>query len=130
MVPARPHGVPAELRNRVHLDAERAHWAIRPARSFEEFAGFFFVGKGWIGKIAHVAVPPKGKQPYHGQSVQSSTYLPALAPPLPGGARYLAEWDFKFNTRKMKDGERPALALKGIEGKRLTYRAADRSENP
>jgi transposase-like protein len=36
--------------------------------------------------------------------------------------RYLAEWDFKFNTRKMKDGERAAIALKGIEGKRLTYR--------
>ena len=36
--------------------------------------------------------------------------------------RYLAEWDFKWNTRKMKDGERAALALKGIEGKRLTYR--------
>jgi transposase-like protein len=37
-------------------------------------------------------------------------------------SRYLAEWDFKFNTRKMKDGERAALALKGAEGKRLTYR--------
>jgi hypothetical protein len=36
--------------------------------------------------------------------------------------RYLAEWDFKWNTRKMKDGERAAEALKGIEGKRLTYR--------
>jgi transposase-like protein len=36
--------------------------------------------------------------------------------------RYLAEWDFKWNTRKLKDGERAALALKGIEGKRLTYR--------
>jgi transposase-like protein len=36
--------------------------------------------------------------------------------------RYLAEWDFKYNTRKMKDGERAALALKGAEGKRLTYR--------
>jgi transposase-like protein len=36
--------------------------------------------------------------------------------------RYLAEWDFKWNTRKMKDGERAAVALKGIEGKRLTYR--------
>jgi transposase-like protein len=29
--------------------------------------------------------------------------------------RYLAEWDFKWNTRKMKDGERAAAALKGIE---------------
>jgi transposase-like protein len=37
-------------------------------------------------------------------------------------SRYLAEWDFKWNTRKMTDGERAATALKGIEGKRLTYR--------
>jgi ISXO2-like transposase domain len=36
--------------------------------------------------------------------------------------RYLAEWDFKWNTRKIKDGERAAIALTGIEGKRLTYR--------
>jgi transposase-like protein len=37
--------------------------------------------------------------------------------------RYLVEWDFKFNTRKMTDdGERAALALKGAEGRRLTYR--------
>jgi transposase-like protein len=36
--------------------------------------------------------------------------------------RYLVEWDFKWNTRKMKDGERAAIALKGAEGKRLTYR--------
>lgn len=36
--------------------------------------------------------------------------------------RYLAEWDFKWNTRKTTDGERAAAALKGIEGKRLTYR--------
>ena len=39
--------------------------------------------------------------------------------------RYLTEWDFKWNTRKMKDGDRAALALKGAEGKRLTYRQAD-----
>ena len=36
--------------------------------------------------------------------------------------RYLAEWDFKWNTRAMKDGERAAMALKGAEGRRLTYR--------
>jgi hypothetical protein len=36
--------------------------------------------------------------------------------------RYLVEWDFKWNTRKATDGERAAIALKGIEGKRLTYR--------
>ena len=41
--------------------------------------------------------------------------------------RYLAEWDFKWNTRKMKDGERAALALKGAEGKRLMYRIPDKA---
>jgi hypothetical protein len=43
--------------------------------------------------------------------------------------RYLAEWDFKWNTRKMKDGERAAKALKGIEGKRLTYRRPHEAAN-
>jgi hypothetical protein len=38
--------------------------------------------------------------------------------------RYLVEWDFKWNTRKITDGERAALAVKGAEGKRLTYRPA------
>lgn len=42
-------------------------------------------------------------------------------------ARYLAEWDFKWNTRKVRDGERAALALKGIEGKRLTYRIPNKA---
>jgi hypothetical protein len=41
--------------------------------------------------------------------------------------RYLAEWDFKWNTRKVKDRERAAIALKGIEGKRLTYRISHKT---
>lgn len=44
--------------------------------------------------------------------------------------RYLAEWDFKWNTRKVNDGERAALALKGAEGKRLTYRQPREAANP
>ncbi len=43
--------------------------------------------------------------------------------------RYLVEWDFKWNTRELKDGERAALALKGAEGKRLTYRQADNTKH-
>lgn len=39
--------------------------------------------------------------------------------------RYLIEWDFKWNTRKLSDAQRAALALKGIEGRRLTYRRPD-----
>jgi transposase-like protein len=37
-------------------------------------------------------------------------------------ARYLSEWDFKWNTRKTSDNERTTFIAKGIEGKRLTYR--------
>lgn len=36
--------------------------------------------------------------------------------------RYLAEFDFRYSHRKITDAERRDVALKGIEGKRLTYR--------
>lgn len=36
--------------------------------------------------------------------------------------RYLAEFDFRYNTRKIEDAERRDLAIKGAENKRLTYR--------
>lgn len=39
--------------------------------------------------------------------------------------RYTKEFDFRYNTRKEDDGDRAALVLKGMEGKRLTYRRAD-----
>ncbi len=40
--------------------------------------------------------------------------------------RYCAEFDLRYNTRAMTDGERAALILKGGEGRRLTYRRADK----
>lgn len=39
--------------------------------------------------------------------------------------RYCAEFDFRYNARKISDAERCALAMKGAEGKRLTYRRPD-----
>ena len=36
--------------------------------------------------------------------------------------RYLGEFDFRYNTRHITDFERAAIAAKGIQGKRLTYR--------
>src|ERR1051326_3199527 len=39
--------------------------------------------------------------------------------------RYLGEFDFRYNNRKVTDGERALQALKGFEGKRLTYHRAD-----
>jgi transposase-like protein len=44
-------------------------------------------------------------------------------------SRYLAEWDYKWNTRKITDGERAALIAKGIEGKRLTYRPTNEARH-
>jgi hypothetical protein len=37
--------------------------------------------------------------------------------------RYLTEFSFRYTNRHVTDGERAALALKGIEGN-LTYRSA------
>lgn len=36
--------------------------------------------------------------------------------------RYLSEFNFRYNGRKINDDERSTLALRGIEGKRLMYR--------
>ncbi len=36
--------------------------------------------------------------------------------------RYCREFDFRYNTRTLDDAGRAAIALKGMEGKRLTYR--------
>jgi transposase-like protein len=35
--------------------------------------------------------------------------------------RYVSEFDFRWNTRKMNDGQRTAFAIQSAEGKRLTY---------
>ena len=35
--------------------------------------------------------------------------------------KYLAEFDFRYNFRKLKDDEITPLAIKGFEGKRLLY---------
>ena len=38
--------------------------------------------------------------------------------------RYVAEFDFRYNERKIRDEERAETALKGAAGKRLTYRGS------
>lgn len=42
--------------------------------------------------------------------------------------RYLAEFDFRYNARKVEDGERSLLAVKGVTGKRLMYRDSYRAK--
>ena len=40
--------------------------------------------------------------------------------------RYCREFDLRYNTRELTDGERAAVIVKGMEGKRLTYRRIDK----
>jgi hypothetical protein len=40
-------------------------------------------------------------------------------------SRYLAEFDFRANTRDLSDGERRVALLVGAKGKRLLYRQPD-----
>ncbi len=40
--------------------------------------------------------------------------------------RYCREFDLRYNTRTISDGERANVILKGMEGKRLTYRRIGR----
>ena len=45
--------------------------------------------------------------------------------------RYLGEFDFRYNERMglgISDDERADKALKGVEGKRLTYRRANEAQ--
>lgn len=37
-------------------------------------------------------------------------------------ANYLNEFEFRWNTRKLNDGERVSRAIKQVDGKRLVYR--------
>ena len=40
--------------------------------------------------------------------------------------RYLAEFDMRYSTKTISDGERAALIVKGMVGRRLTYRRTDK----
>jgi transposase-like protein len=40
--------------------------------------------------------------------------------------RYLSEFDFRYNSRGIKDGERSLLAIRKVAGRRLTYRDSSR----
>jgi hypothetical protein len=42
--------------------------------------------------------------------------------------RYLGEFDYRYNTREMRDFERFAASIPGIVGKRLTYRRPDHAQ--
>jgi transposase-like protein len=121
-------GVAKHLRRMVHKDSrlvtdKASHYALPPVASHDsvdhskfEWArgdvhtntleGFFSVLKrGLVGTYQHV----------------DKRHLD----------RYLAEFDFRQNTRVrlgINDTQRAAIALQGVKGKRLTYQTTDRAE--
>jgi transposase-like protein len=80
-----------------HTEKEYVRWEDGVCVTTNTVEGFFAnLKRGIIGTYHHV----------------SKTHL----------HRYLSEFDFRYNERKVTDGERAQTALKGFEGKRLTYR--------
>jgi transposase-like protein len=105
----------------------------------DEFPAYKFVGKFFEG--GHEVVKHSAKEyvrtgtDVHSNTVEGvfslirrgvmGTFHSVSRKHLPN---YLNEFQFRWNTRKMDDGERVAEAIKAIEGKRLQYRES--VENP
>jgi hypothetical protein len=96
----------------------------------DEAAYYIQVGKRFAshGRVNH-GTGEYGRGPIHTNTVES--YFSLLKRGLYGTfhhvspkhlRRYVGEFDFRWNTRKMADAERARAAMRGIEGKRLFYR--------
>ncbi|MCW3796315.1 IS1595 family transposase [Sphingomonas sp. BN140010] len=97
-------------------DEARFYWSIG-----KEFAGH--------GRVLHAGLQFAKKGGIHANTAENffsilkrgviGTYHHWSAAHL---HRYLAEFDFRYSTKDISDRERADIALKGIAGKRLTYR--------
>lgn len=92
-----------------------------PSRKVTNYAAAFFQVVGTHVRVVRLSTCNAPT------SVMAIHCITAVLCPLVGRKhlhRYLSEFDFRFNSRKVTDGERAQSALKGVEGKRLTYKAA------
>jgi transposase-like protein len=91
-----------QLRNHASVDHSKKEWTRGDVHT-NTLEGFFSIFKrGLVGVYQHM----------------DSAHLD----------RYLSEFDFRMNTREklgINDAQRAAIALKGMVGKRLTYRATE-----
>lgn len=101
--------------SRLHTDESRLYWAIG-----QEFAKHETVNHA-AREYARGDVTTNTVEGYFGifKRGMRGNYQHCAEKNL---HRYLAEFDFRYNTRDLTDGERAALAVRGGEGKRLTYR--------
>ena len=84
-------------------------------------AGWHVTVNHTIGEYGRGAVSTNTIEGYFSQLKRSidGTYHHVSAKHL---GRYLAEFDFRYNMRKAKDGERTEAAIIRSAGKRLTYK--------
>ena len=109
----------------LHTDQSRLYNEVG-----REFADHKTVDHGWNGRGQYVG--PEGQTTNAAENFfgifkrgMVGTYHKCEAQHL---QRYLTEFEFRHNHRAglgVTDGERAALVMKGIEGKRLTYRPAN-----
>ena len=96
----------------------------------DEFKSYLGVGRDFRGghSVVHHGVKEFARGDVHTNTAESSfsllkrglvgIYHAVSKEHLP---RYVAEFDFRWNTRQLNDGDRTALAIKGASGKRLRY---------
>jgi len=112
----------AEIRQMVHPSARIIS---------DEFTAYWGIGKEFEGGHEHVSHSNKeyARGDVHTNTAESSFALVKRG--IVGVYhnvsrehlhRYIAQYDFLWNTRKMNDGERTAAAIQSAEGKRLMYR--------
>ncbi len=104
----------------------------------DENAAYIKVGREFSGhgSVNHSADEYVRKVFYHTNTVES--YFAIVKRGVYGNfhsvseahlGRYLAEFDFKYNTRKIPDAERADELLKGAKGKRLMYSQPNSAKN-
>ena len=113
------------LRAILVTNADRGSWLMT-----DEHSGYINVGREFTGHgvVAH-SKGEYGRGPFHTNTIEGffsllkrgiiGTYHHVSEQLL---ARYCAEFDFRYNTRKLDDAERADENLLGAIGKRLTYR--------
>jgi len=114
------------LRSVLVTNAHRGSWLMT-----DEHPGYIAVGKEFTGhgRVAHSLGEYSRLGVFHSNTVENffsifkrgviGTYHHISEQHL---ARYTAEFDFRYNTRKLSDTDRAAEAVKGARGKRLMYR--------
>ena len=119
----------ATLRHVLVTNADRGSWLMT-----DEHSGYKTVGKEYVGHgvVAHSRGEYVRSTYFHTNTIEG--FFSLLKRGIIGVYhhvseahlhRYTTEFDFRYNTRKLNDFERAEVALKGIAGKRLTYRRSN-----